>query len=183
MYRTLEERVGAGYGAMGGLLLLWCVMTMIVDSGWCGSRLCRVGWHVTGDQAVMLSWQPFVQNPFDGNGQPIADRGPYCPARRPPASMALIEAPLPFGFDPRAGEAQGLFACVLVGRDGRVRAAYLLSSGLGRSRAGALLRSIREDWRFRPMPGGDAGWQRVRLFDTALAPASPSHEVVEPLRL
>jgi hypothetical protein len=173
MERTAEERIGAGYGAAFGVLLLWVAMTAMIDSRWCGDIVCRGGLHLWQPEPITLEWRPFVDNPAAGAASGEVETA-VCPRRRPEAPGAILEdAPLPRWFG--RSSAPGLFACVRVGADGKVVRAYLVgSSGLSADEAGALLSSIRH-WQFDPSDDG-AGWQRVRL--SAPLPEAPELESI-----
>jgi hypothetical protein len=160
------DRIAACYGSFAGILLQCTLMTMTLESGWCGSLLCRDGVVLEPPKYVELRWQPYIQTTGGHGQQPTPDFGPHCPARAADAPPVwLSHAPLPARFDPR--EAEGLYACVRVDSRMHVREAYLLPGGRAGDLAQPLLERIREDWRFvaEPRVSAEPGWQRVRLFE------------------
>lgn len=165
---SLADRFAAGYGALCGLLMLWLVMTMTVETSWCGYASCRDGWGYGGVKTVELGWLPMIDNPTADGSIPAPDLGARCPAE-PAAHATLVRSLVPETFRPDSAEAQQLYACVFVGSDGRPTQVHLVGGNIRPEQRRLMRVLIRDFWRFAPAPSdGDApGWQRVRMFDAS----------------
>jgi hypothetical protein len=128
------------------------------------------GGYLLREEPVVTTWRPYIVNP--GTSLATGESYPTCPAPQSVGDgFSLVDAPLPAAFDPFAS-AVPLFACVLVGPDGKVLQARLLGTGAGAARA-ALLGSMRK-WRITSAwrDSVPATWQRVRLD------AGPARDVI-----